>query len=90
MAKVNDLGAIVDDKGREVVENSLSISAHRKLGETKQHGTARVAEERTVAVSLHFIYPLYISIWNAFHYIFGILHILEPCVGFYCFKGSWL
>ncbi len=90
MVTVNDMGMIVDDKGRKVVEYSLSTSAHKMIGESMQHGTARVAEERTVAVSFNFTYMLYISTWNDFHYIFGILHFFEPCVGFSCFKGSWL
>ncbi len=60
------MGMIVDDKGTKVVENSLFRSAHRVFGESVQLGTVRVAEERTEAVSFHFIYLLYISTWNSY------------------------
>ncbi len=44
---------IVDDKGTKLVENHLS-TAQRMIGESVQHDTTRVAEDRTEAVSFHY------------------------------------
>ena len=58
MVKVDDKGMIVNDKGDKVVECHLANSGHRGVGESVQMAVARVAEERTEAVSFHFIYLL--------------------------------